>query len=150
MKGSLTNKKAKVSAAQTRVSALTNDHHLYFKTVFSHQIEPNFTFSALRHSKGNTTTDCDYARIFKALGKFLDDSVKLTITEVENKYGRPTDFSDGSYDPDLEDKAQVVHFCLYSEGDSTNGAADSVRLHGYYKTNGYFVLTRLDWFHGIH
>lgn len=142
----------KISIEQSRISQLTNDHSAHFKIILSHQIEKNFTFGRLlKGNGGNALKHTELIKIFTAFGKFLDDCTRLTITEVEKKYGRTADTSDGTYDPETDSSVQVYHFCLFASDASPNGLSDSVRLHGYFRASGgYFVLTRFDWFHDYH
>lgn len=142
----------RASAEQQRISQLTTHHSAHFKVIFSHQLENGYCFSELhRYKQREGLNNRDVMNIFRAFGRFFDDSLKLSITDVENKYKRPADSADGTYDPETGDTVQVEHFCLYPTGASPNGAADSVRIHGYFRTNGgYFVVTRLDWFHAVH
>lgn len=80
----------------------------------------------------------------------MDDALKMTISEVEEKYKRPSDTRDATFDPETETEVQVEHLCLYKEGDQPR-LSDSVRIHGYFRTNGgYFIVTRMDWFHDKH
>jgi hypothetical protein len=151
MPGKLT-KDAKVQAEELRISQLTNQHTAHFKVIFSHQLESNYGFGTLHRYRQRERLDSQaVTKVLKAFGKFIDDSVRLTITEVENKYKRQPDSADGTYDPETGTEVQVEHFCLYPTGAAPNGASDSVRMHGYFRTNGgYFVVTRLDWFHTYH
>lgn len=73
----------------------------------------------------------------------------MSITEVENIYKRKNDSSDVAIDARTRQKAEVIHFCTYIEGD-TPLEADSIRIHGYYTLGGYFVVIRLDWHHEVH
>lgn len=148
----LLTKKGKVGAEQLRISKLTNKHSAHFKVILSHQIENGFTFETLHRKKNKYKyKDKDVLAIFRALGKFIDDSIKMTITEVEDKYKRTVDSSDGTFDPETGTTVQVEHLCLYLDSDNPRPAPDGVRLHGYFRTNGgYFVITRLDWFHTVH
>jgi hypothetical protein len=144
-------KSARVSAEQNRISQLTNEHSAYFKVILSHQITRRFNFNSMRSRAGVNISPEDSLSMFRAFGKFLDDSIKLTITEVETKYGRIPDVSDGTFDPDSGKDVQVQHMCLYPKGSTSRGVADGVRIHGYIRTNGgYFVVTRMDWFHDYH
>lgn len=142
----------RVNSEKLRISKLTNDHSAHFKIILSHQIEQGFAFGKLLKGKGgNQLKHVELVKIFTAFGKFLDDCTRLTITEVEKKYGRTTDTSDGTYDPDTESSVQVHHFCLFTPNAKPNGLSDSVRLHGYFRASGgYFVVTRFDWFHDYH
>ncbi len=147
----LLTKKAKISAEELRISTLTNEHSAHFKVILSHQIHKKFNFNSVFEKKGVKTSSSDLMNIFKAFGRFIDDSVRLTMTEVESKYGRKLDRGDGTFDPESGTKVQVEHLCLFDKEALPNGKSDSVRIHGYSRTNGgYFVITRLDWFHGVH
>ena len=142
-------KKAMVDAEKLRISQLTSQHDAYFKVIFSHQIEAKYNFQALIKGK-KSLKDKALIQMFTAFGKFFDESIMMTITDVENAFGRKDDKSDGTYDPESGTQVQVEHLCLYRDGDAPQGS-DSVRLHGYFRTNGgYFVVTRLDWFHNKH
>jgi len=144
-------KKDRVSTEERRISKLTNDHSTYFKLIFSHQLEYGYEFKSLHRGKGSKVNPEDKAMMFRSLGKFLDDCIRLSITDVEKKYGRNDDKSDGTFDPETKSTVQVQHLCLYPDGARPNPLSDSVRLHGYFRpTGGYFVLTRLDWFHEVH
>lgn len=89
--------------------------------------------------------------MFRAFGKFMDDAVRMTMTEVETKYGRVPDKRDGTFDPESGTEVPIEHYCLYENGTPGRKLVDSIRLHGYTRTNGgYFVVTRLDWFHDYH
>lgn len=145
-------KAKRISTEQSRISQLTNDHSAHFKLILSHQIEQSFTFGRLLKGKGGKQLKhVELVSIFTAFGKFLDDCTRLTITEVENKYGRTTDNKDGTYDPETDSSVQVNHFCLYEPDANPRGLSDSVRLHGYFRSSGgYFVVTRFDWFHDHH
>ena len=145
-------KDAKVQAEELRIFQLTNEHSAHFKVIFSHQMESGYSFDDLhRYRQREHLSNNDVMKMLKAFGKFFDDSIRLTITEVEKKYKRPSDPADGTYDPEAGDKVQVEHFCLYSTEASPNRRSDSVRIHGYFRNNGgYFVITRLDWFHKYH
>lgn len=143
-------KKDKINAEEQRISQLTNSHDAHFKVIVSHQIEPNYKFGSLNTNPRRRLTNADTGKVYKALGKFLDESTKLTITEVETGYLRYSDPRDGTYDPETKSKAQVHHLCLYKKGAVVNRLTDRVRLHGYFRNNGYFVVTRLDWHHLVH
>lgn len=150
MPGKLT-KKAMVDAEKDRISKLTNPHEQHFKIILSHQLESGFEFGDINRRKGGQLPQTDLLNIFRALGRFIDESIRLTMTEVENRYGRKTDVTDGTFDPETKSKVQVEHFCLFEQDASSNQPADGVRLHGYTRTRGgYFVVTKLDWFHSRH
>lgn len=141
---------AKVNAEKTRISQLTNQHSEYFKVILSHQIENNYCFKSIHGGKGSRLSKGLKVKLYSALGKFLDDSTKMTITDVEDKHGRTTDRHDATLDPESGTKVEVEHLALFAEGDAPT-PSDSIRLHGYFRTNGgYFVVTRVDWFHGYH
>lgn len=143
-------KKAKVSAEKARISRLTNQHSEYFKVILSHQIENRYCFGSMHRGRGSHLSRGNKVKLYSALGKFLDDTVKMTITDVENKYARNPDRHDATHDPESDMQVEVEHFALYGEGDPS-AAGDSIRLHGYFRTNGgYFVITRVDWFHEYH
>jgi hypothetical protein len=143
-------KQAKVNAEKARVSQLTNQHSEYFKVILSHQIENRYCFNSINRGKGSRISKGLKVKLYNALSKFIDDSLKMTITEVENKYARSPDCHDATHDPESDTKVEVEHFALFSDGD-TPVASDSIRLHGYFRTNGgYFVVTRVDWFHDYH
>jgi len=144
-------KKAKIDAEKMRISQLTNKHDAYFKLIISHQIDEKYNFCSIFSRNGNgVTTIYEKTLVIKALGKFTDESVKLTITEVEDRYGRVTDKSEGTYDPASGDNAQIEHYCLFKKSDKSNLTTDGFRLHGYMRTNGgYFVVTKFDWFHEV-
>lgn len=143
-------KKAKFEAEKSRIGRLTHTHEQHFKIIFSHQIEDGFKFASLYRGRGSSYGHMDYAKIFRALGSFMDDSLFLSMTEVEAKYFRPTDARDGTYDPETNSRVQVEHFCLFEREAGATVPSDSVRIHGYMRTNGgYFIITRLDWFHGV-
>lgn len=151
MPGRTLTKKAKIQAEKNRVTRLTHPHDQHFKIIFSHQIENGFSFASLYRGRGALYSHADFVKILRALGIFMDDSVRLTMTEVENKYFRPTDVTDGTYDPESDSKVQVEHFCLYEQTATASTPTDSIRIHGYMRTKGgYFIVTRLDWFHGVH
>lgn len=144
-------KASKVSAEQLRISQLTNDHTAHFKVILSHQIEKGFDFSSLHRRKGQPLSHSDTVKIMRAWGKFIDDSIKLPMSDVEAKYKRNPDVSDGTYDPKTKSTVQIEHFCLFLSTDKADKLTDQVRLHGYFRNNGgYFVITRLDWFHSYH
>jgi len=144
-------KNDRVSNEQRRISKLTNDHSAHFKLIFSHQLEAGYQFKSLYRGKGSNLKPNDQAIIFRSLGKFMDDCVRLSITDVEEKYGRNDDKSDGTFDPETESKVQVQHLCLYPDDSKPHRLTVSVRLHGYFRSaGGYFVVTRLDWFHKVH
>ncbi len=142
--GKLT-KAALVEAEKRRVSQLTEPHEKLFKMIFSHQLESAHKFAALSSAGSATNT----LKLMKAFGKFMDDTVKMTITDVEAQYKRKCDTRDGTYDPETQTDAQIEHFALYPIGAEPNSLVDSVRIHGYFRT-GYFVVTRLDWYHSRH
>lgn len=151
MPGPLT-KKAKINTEQRRISQLTHPHRAHFKVILSHQVEPAYDFSSVqRFRRREGLDDVGELKIFRALTKFLDDSLRLSITEVEKKYKRPSDPRDGTFDPETGSDVQVEHFCLFVDGTPPDVPADSVRVHGYFRANGgYFVVTRMDWFHNQH
>ena len=140
-------KQFKVSVEQKRISQLTNEHSAYFKLILSHQLDNKFNFSTISSKKRSHK---QRASMYAALGRFIDRSTKLTITEAEDTYGRKPDTSDGTYDPERNIEVEVVHFCLYKKSDPVNSITDGIRLHGYYRESGYFVVTRLDWYHTKH
>lgn len=153
MPAQLLTKQAKITAEQQRISRLTNLHGAHFKVILSHQIDTLYDFSSLHKGKrGRKRPSRQHTiEIFRALGQFLDETTRLTITEVEAEYGRPTDTHDGTYDPEAGREVQVEHLCLYAKDATPRQSYDSIRLHGYFRTNGgYFVVTRLDWFHDYH
>lgn len=147
--GNVLTKKAMVDAEKLRISQLTSQHNAYFKVIFSHQIDSKYNFASM--SKGKSALkDKAIIEIYKAFGRFFDESVQMTISEVEKTYGRIDDKSDGTYDPESKTQVQVQHLCLYRDDDKPKDS-DSVRLHGYFRNNGgYFIVTRLDWFHKKH
>lgn len=145
-------KKDKVSKAQLKVAQLTEPHEQMFKVILSHQIEDKFKFSSMSSDKrgmSRNTRNKMHLEMFRSLGSFIDKSTRLSITDAEKKYKRKTDKSDGTYDPETKQSAEVVHFCLYEDGDEPK-TSDSVRIHGYFRVNGYFVVTRMDWYHDVH
>jgi hypothetical protein len=142
-------KKDKAGAEEKRISKLTVPHNQHFKIIFSHQIEGGFGFRHIR--RGNRLMPEEVLKVYSALGKFIDAATKMTITDVENVYGRDPDRSDGTYDPESKSEVEMAHVCLFRKGDDPVRPSDSVRLHGYYRTKGgYFVVTRMDWFHSYH
>jgi len=144
-------KKSKVSKEAKRISRLTNPHEQHFKIIFSHQIEPGFMFRSMYRRQGSNLSNEEKLKIFRSLGCFLDDCVQMSITEVEHKYERPPDSSDGTYDPETQEEVQIQHLCLFPLGTPPNLPSDSIRFHGYFRpTGGYFIITRLDWFHDVH
>ena len=142
----------RVNAEQQRISQLTNNHSAHFKVIFSHQLETGYHFDDLhRRRTAQGIDDRAMIRIFRAFGKFFDDSVKMTISDVENTYKRQSDRTDATYDPETDTSVQVEHLCLYQSGAQPIRSSDSVRIHGYFRNNGgYFVVTRLDWYHNVH
>ncbi len=147
-------KKSRVTTEELRISKLTQPHDQMFKVILSHQIESKYNFSAISNPKGRTLSKRKKQQMrlamYQALGNFIDKSTKLTITETEEKFGKRTDKRDGTFDPETSQPAEVVHFGLYHKDAKPNSLTDSVRLHGYFRVNGYFVITRLDWFHEVH
>lgn len=146
-------KKDKVSNAQLRVAQLTNPHEQMFKVILSHQIEKKFKFSSINNDgrrMSKNKRNKMQLEMFRSLGNFIDRSTALSITEAEKRYKRKSDRSDGTYDPEIKQQAEVVHFCLYEEGQAPNSHSDSIRIHGYFRVNGYFVVTRMDWYHKVH
>jgi hypothetical protein len=146
-------KKDKVSNAQLKVAQLTDPHEQMFKVILSYQIENKFKFSSIssdgrKMSKNKRNTM--QLEMFRSLGGFIDKSTKLSISDAEKKYMRKSDKRDGTYDPETKQPVEVIHFCLYEEGQAPNKHSDGVRLHGYFRANGYFVVTRMDWYHGVH
>lgn len=143
-------KKAKINAEKLRISQLTEEHNAYFKLIISHQIDKKYNFHSVCSRKGSQLKPNELIKIYRALGKFIDESVKLTITDVEKQYCRPTDVHQGTYDPESDDDVQVEHYCLFKKGDKPDKLTDGIRLHGYSRTKGgYFVVTKFDWFHGV-
>lgn len=142
----------KVNTEESRILQLTSEHSAHFKIILSHQIENSFSFGKLVKGKnGKQLKRPDLIKVFTAFSKFLDDCTKLTISEVEEKYGRTTDRRDGTYDPETKRPAQVQHFCLFPREAKPDQLCDAVRLHGYFRdTGGYFIVTRFDWFHDYH
>lgn len=144
-------KEAKINAEKSRISQLTDKHDAHFKIIISHQIDKKYNFHSMCTCNKKPVKPQDIIKIYRAFGRFIDESVKLTITEVEGKYRRVTDKHEGTYDPESDDEVQVEHYCLYEEGDRPNRLTDGVRIHGYCRTKGgYFVVTKLDWFHKVH
>lgn len=147
---SLLTKKATIDAEKQRLSQLTNKHDAYFKLILSHQIDKKHNFHSISTHNKKPVPAKDTLGIFRAFGKFIDESVKLTITDVEKEYRRPTNRHTGTYDPESGTDVQVEHYCLYKKTDKARPIRDGVRLHGYLRTNGgYFVVTKLDWFHSV-
>ena len=143
-------KKAKFNAEKSRISSLTNEHDAYFKIIFSHQIDKKHNFHSMSTRNKMPITPAESIQIYRAFGKFMDECVRLTMSEVEDKYRRPTDKHEANYDPESKDIVQVEHYCLYEEGSVAYPLTDGVRMHGYTRTKGgYFVVTRLDWFHAV-
>ncbi len=140
---------ARANNEERRISRLTAPHDTLFKLIISHQIESKYCFNSVHNRAGKTTTMRDKVQLLSALGRFLDNATKLSISEVENKYRRTPDHSDETYDPETGTKVKVEHFCLYTDTNTPKNI-DSVRVHGYFRTNGYFIVTRLDWFHNVH
>jgi hypothetical protein len=140
----------RVEREKLRISRLTTPHRQHFKIIFSHQIERSYGFSSMSGLGDMTKT----FKLLKALGKFIDATVRLPISQVEEKYKRPTDTRDGTHDPEAEDDAhqvaQIIHFALHASDESVEAVIGGVRLHGYFRANGYFVITRLDWDHSFH
>ena len=93
--------------------------------------------------------DPERSHRYQLIGKFLDDSTQLSITEVQDKYRRTPDVHDATYDTEIGAKAEVQHFCLYPSDATPERMSGSVRIHGYFRAD-YFVVTRLDWFHEYH
>ncbi len=146
-------KKDKVTLSQLKVAQLTEPHEQMFKVILSHQVENKFKFGSMSnsgHKMSRKERNAMQLEIYRSLGNFIDKSTRLSITDAENRYMRKADKSDGAYDPETDQKVEVIHFCLYEEDQSAKKHADSVRLHGYFRSNGYFVITRLDWFHDVH
>ena len=148
----LLTKQTRVDLEKKRLSTLTADPNLYFKIIFSHQIEQKYRFKAL-HGKpkdGEKLTAEEKHKVFYALGLFMDQTIGMTMTDVEEAYGRQPYRSDGSFDPDNQKAVEVSHLALFRKNDPkpADPVVDSVRLHGYFRpSGGYFVITRLDWFH---
>jgi len=141
----------KANAEQRRISQLTSKHSAYFKAILSHQLENGYGFTDLHRQSSNHGLNAqDLLKVLRAFGQFFDDSLQLTITEAQNKYMRPTDNSDGTHDPETNTTVQVQHFCLFAPNTQPQGHSDSVRIHGYFRVNGYFIITRLDWYHNVH
>lgn len=151
MAGTLT-KKAKVTAEKARISQLTDTHDQHFKIILSHQINRRHNFNSINAKDGTTLSPTSVLKMYRAFGQFMDRCLKLSITEVENKYRRQTDVHEGTYDPESDDEVQVEHYCLFEDGiDGPNPHRDSIRIHGYARTKGgYFVITKLDWHHQVH
>jgi len=63
------------------------------------------------------------------------------MSNVEAHFRR-SDEDDTAFDPVGGDHMQVQHFAIDS--------SDKARIHGYLNQHGYFVVTRLDWFHLYH
>lgn len=139
------------SKAAIEQTKLTGQDSAYFKLIFSRQIQRKYRFNSL-HSppSGRRFSNGEYARVLKSLGIFIDRTIGLTITEVEDKYLRKPYRSDTVIDPETQQKVKVQHLCLFDKQAGTGAPvimpSDSIRLHGYYRGE-YFVLIRLDWFH---
>jgi hypothetical protein len=143
-------KKAKINAEKARISQLTSQHSEYFKLIISHQIENRYCFGSIHKRNGSRIDNDAKLILYGALSRFLDNSIKMTITDVENKYKRIPDRRDGTHDPETNTSVEIEHLALYTEGESPTNS-DGIRLHGYFRTNGgYFVVTRVDWYHDYH
>lgn len=141
-------KEARVEVEKRRISRLTNPHKQHFKVILSHQIMRRYCFGSMR---SRPLTPAEALKVWNAFGNFMDKTVRMTITDVENAYKRTSDTNDGTHDPETGLKVQVEHFCFFLDGDEPKGASDNVRVHGYFRAaGGYFIVTRLDWFHQYH
>ncbi len=133
---------AQVEAAKAK---LTTDNGVKFKMVLGHQIEEEYNFQSLRDltdpDLGRKLNDDERLKIYDLLGDCIDKYVGRSITAVSANFRRD-DTADEAYDPVGGDMMQVKHFGLHH--------AEKPRIHGYFNSQGYFVITRLDWLHLRH
>ena len=149
MPGLLT-KQARIDAARTYSDQLTTPYEQHSKMIFDRQVEDAFNFHSVQNKDGRELPGYKLIAMYKAFGNFMDDVKNLSITEVEAKYERRKDVADATYDPETKSPAEIQHFCCYEKGATPNADSDSIRIHGYARPNGYFVVTKLDWFHDVH
>ena len=121
-----------------------------FKCLFSSEIEDEYNCSTIH--------DCIYARrgesprnfnqgekleLHRALCAFLDESSKMTYTDVMEKYSRRRDEKDMAW-LDEDNGFPIDHLAI-----AESGIAKCVRLHGYMR-EGIFVIKRMDWARRFH
>lgn len=124
---------------------LTEDNGVKFKIVLGHQIEEEYNFTSLREltdpDLGRKLNDTERLKIYDLLADCVDKFVGRSITNVIMNFRRDDD-TDEAYDPVGGDMMQVKHFGLHH--------SEKSRIHGYFNSQGYFVVTRLDWLHLRH
>lgn len=103
---------------------------VYFKMAIETSIEKNYCFDKISNNQGH-----------KEFQRFINETVgkKLTISSVDELFGRPDDKADKHSIGDTE--FNVVHY---------GKDAKAFRVHGFYNIQGYFVILRLDTNHKVH
>lgn len=107
---------------------LVSNARAVFKVVFAGEVQRGYDF-----------TDCNVKQWY-AVGKFLDDFVGKTISEVDKARKRPPDRTMMVNDPLSGTDKKVEHYKVQGKQ----------RMHGYYNQYGYFTVTAIDPGHDIH
>lgn len=107
---------------------LVSNARAVFKVVFAGEVQRGYDF-----------TDCNVKQWY-AVGKFLDDFVGKTISEVDKARKRQPDRTMMVNDPLSGTDKKVEHYKVQGKQ----------RMHGYYNQYGYFTVTAIDPGHGIH
>lgn len=142
--GTLTELRSKEDL-EAKIAKLTKDNEVKFKLVFTHQLEETYNFESLQSlhdpDLNRPLTDEERLNMHEYLGSCIDTYTGRTISNVEAHFRR-SDEDDRAFDPVGGTDMPIQHFPI----DSKNKA----RIHGYFNQQGYFVVTRLDWFHLYH
>ncbi len=143
--------KQNLTYSQNNLSSLTIPHERLFKVIISYQILKDFRHKRIFNNKKQSiqTSSKHRLELYERFGRFLDKTINMSITDVENMYRRKNDNSDATIDAKTRQKVEVLHFCTHQQSDKPM-PADSIRIHGYYTIDGYFVIIRLDWHHEVH
>lgn len=130
---------------QQQLVKLTEDNEVKFKIIFNSQLEDKYMFGTLKEvidsDLKRQLNDQEQLRLYRLFGTCVDTFVNRSITNVEAHFREP-DKKDSAYDPVGGGNMQIQHFAV--DGDN------KFRIHGYFNSNGYFVVTRLDWCHLAH
>ncbi len=129
----------------SKATQLTSDNKVKFKIIFNHQLENMYNFTSLQEVVDPTLkrqlNPEERLRLYELLGDCIDIFVGRTITNVEAHFRRD-DENDSAFDPVGGTDMPIQHFGIHPN--------EKARIHGYFNSDGYFVITRLDWCHLFH
>ena len=142
----------RISIPKKAAMKLAEANRAYFRCQFdSAYIQNGYSIMSIDDVKhpdfDRKFKDGEKKYLLRTLCSFIDRAIGMTITDVEQEFGRPNDDKmDFTNDIDGDgEKVQLKHFAMGHEG-----LSKVARIHGFYNSNDVFIIKRIDWNHRFH